>query len=101
MNDPERLAEIVRKLHGVETTHVRSEPVHEQFQGETIWQGIVEVFTVRGHPTATTAYAWTYEDDDGKLHHLAVLGVPPVDSAQDAVKAAVVAHIKKQEGQQS
>jgi hypothetical protein len=60
-------------------------------------EGEVEVFRVRGHPQATRAYAWTYEDDDGKLHHLAVLGVPPVDSPQNAVKAAVMAHIQNQQ----
>lgn len=43
-----------------------------------------------------TVYAWTYDGDDGKPHHLAVLGVPPINSAQDAVEAAVVAHVKKQ-----
>lgn len=46
---------------------------------------------LRGHPDASTAYAWTYEDDDGKLHHLAVLGVPPINSPVDAVRAAAVA----------
>lgn len=95
MNDPKRLAEIVGKLHGVEATHLRSEPVHEQFYGQTMWQGIVEVFTVRGHPTATTAYAWTYEDDDGKLHHMAVLGLPPVKNATDAVRAVAATEARK------
>jgi hypothetical protein len=69
--------------------------VHETFQGKTVWSGEVEVFRVRGHPQATHAYAWTYQDDDGTLQHVAVLGVPPINSAQDAVKAAVMAHIEK------
>jgi len=61
-----------------------------------VWEGDVKVFRVRGHPQATHAYAWTREDDDGTLHHVAVLGVPPIDSPQKAVQAAVMAHIEKQ-----
>lgn len=91
MNDPKRLAEIVRQLHGVDATHVRSVDVHERFQGQTAWQGTVEVFSIRGHPEPSLAYAWTFEDDDGNTRHKAVLGVPPINSAVDAVRAAVVA----------
>lgn len=61
-----------------------------------MWQGDVEVFTVTGHPTATRVYAWTYEDDDGTLQHVAVLGVPPTNSSLDAERAYVMAHIEKQ-----
>ena len=97
MNDPRRLQQAIRDLHGLESKHVESVEVLETFQGKTVWEGQVEVFRVRGHPQATHAYAWTYEGDDSKPHHLAVLGVPPINSAQDAVKAAVVAHIKKRQ----
>jgi hypothetical protein len=96
MNKPDRLRQAIRDLHGLDSDHVESVPVHEIFQGKTVWEGDVEVFRVRGHPQAQQAYAWTYEDDDGTLHHVAVLGVPPVNSAQDAVKAAIMAHIEKQ-----
>lgn len=95
MNDPKRLAAVIRDMHGCQATHVRSEPIAEQFKGETVWDGVVEVFDTIGHPDAARAYAWTYEDDDGKLHHLAVLGVPPINSAVDAVRAAAVASARK------
>lgn len=98
MNDPQRLRQAIRDLHGLDAEHVESVAVLETFEGKTVWEGEVEVFRVRGHPQATRAYAWTYTDDDGKLHHVAVLGVPPVDTPQNAVKAAVVAHIKRQDG---
>lgn len=96
MNDPKRLQRAIRDLHGLDGQHVESVPIHEVFQGKTVWEGDVEVFRVRGHPQAQLAYAWTYTDDDGTLQHVAVLGVPPINSAQDAVKAAVMAHIEKQ-----
>lgn len=96
MNDARRLQQAIRDLHGLDSEHVESVPVHEIFQGKTVWEGTVEVFRVRGHPKATSAYAWSYEGDDGKIHHVAVLGLAPVNSPQDAVKAAIMAHIKKQ-----
>ena len=96
MNDPRRLEQAIRDLHGLESGHLESVQVHEEFQGKTVWQGTVEVFWIGGHPKATRAYAWTYEDNNGTLQHVAVLGVPPINSAQDAVKAAVMRHIEKQ-----
>jgi hypothetical protein len=91
MTDRERLRQAIRNLHGVESTHPLSEPVHETFQGETVWEGVVEVFALKGHPKAGLAYAWSHETDDGKRCYVAVLGVPPIESAQDAVRASIAA----------
>ena len=89
--DIARLATIIREMHGCRATHVRSEPVTERFKGETVWDGIVEVFDTIGHPETSRVYAWTYQADDGTTRHMTVLGVPPINSAIDAVRAAVVA----------
>ena len=51
----EELQQVIRNLHGCESQYVETVPVTETFQGETIWQGDVEVFEIRGHPTATHA----------------------------------------------
>ena len=91
MNDVARLQRAIKDLHGLDATHVRSEPVLETFQGETVWEGEVEVFALQGHPQATTAYAWSHEMDEGKVRHIAVLGVPPINSALDAVRAVILA----------
>ena len=91
VHDVPRLQKAIRDLHGLDATHVRSEDVREMFRGKVAWEGTVEVFTVRGHPHATTAYAWSFENDAGNQEHVAVLGVPPVNSAQDAVRAAIAA----------
>ena len=37
------------------------------------------------------AYAWSHETDDGKINHVEVLGVLPINSAVSAVRAVVVA----------
>ena len=73
-----RLRRAIRDLHGVESTHLRSVPVHETFQGETVWEGVVEVFALKGHPKAGLAYAWSHQTDEGGRRYVAVLGVDPM-----------------------
>ena len=87
----ERLQQAIRDLHGLESTHLRSESVRETFRGETVWEGMVEVFAVTGHPKASLAYAWSHETDEGGRRYVAVLGVDPIKSAQDAVRASIAA----------
>lgn len=86
------LQDMICRLHGAEATHVESVPVKETFQGKTVWEGIVEVFDLRGHPTASRAYAWAHETDDpnNPQRRVAVLHLQPIKSAQDAVRAAIV-----------
>lgn len=96
MNDVKRLQRAIRDLHGLDSEHVESVQVHERFNGKTIWRGTVEVFRVHGHPQAEFAYAWSHDTDDGKVNHVAVLGLPPVKSAVDAVRATIMAHMEKQ-----
>jgi hypothetical protein len=84
------------KLHGCDAVYVETVPVHEEFQGKTIWQGDVEVFDIRGHPKAKRGYGWghvTGEHDQGR-RYFTVLELPPVDSPQSAVKAAIASEIK-------
>ncbi len=54
----QELQDVIRRLHGAEAKHIESVPVKETFQGKTVWEGIVEVFELRGHPEAYRAYAW-------------------------------------------
>ena len=48
----EELRDVIRRLHGVESTHVESVPIKETFQGKTVWEGDVEVFDLKG-PSAS------------------------------------------------
>ena len=88
------IEEAIRAVHGCNSVHVASEPVHEVFQGLTAWQGTVEVFDLIGHPKAKRLYAWQYEDDDKQTKTITVLEIPPVDSPQIAVKLAIAAKAK-------
>ena len=98
MTHVERLQQIILELYGLDSEHVETVPITETFEGETIWHGIVDVFRLHGHPQAQHAYAWSYKDKDETIKHAAVLGVPPIDSPQKAVQAAVMADGKKQHG---
>ncbi len=93
MEDIKPLQESIWNLHGCESTWVRSEAVHETFKGETVWAGQVDVFQLQDHPEAELAYAWSYIVDEktGRRKFHAVLGVTPVSSAVDAVRAVIAA----------
>ncbi len=43
MNYIEEIKDVIRKLHGVEATHVETVPIVESHEGQTVWQGEVEV----------------------------------------------------------
>jgi hypothetical protein len=71
---------------------VQSVPVTETHGADTVWEGIVHVFDLEGHPTASRAYAWSSPiEGSDKRRFFAVLHQGPVKSPVDAVRAAIVA----------
>jgi hypothetical protein len=92
MTHIQELRDTIRHLHGAHAKHIESVPVKEQFQGQVVWDGVVEVFRLKGHPKANKAYAWVHETDDpGKpKRHVTVLHIPPVVSPQTAVQAVII-----------
>lgn len=88
----DELRDVIRRLHGVEAKHIESVPVKETFQGKTVWNGLVEVFELIGHPKASRVYAWVHDTDDPKQprRHVTVLHVHPVTSPTLAVRAAII-----------
>lgn len=92
MSDIGELKDVIRKLHGSEATHVETVPIKETFQGETVWEGEVEVFDLHDHPKANRVYAWSHETDDAEKpkRHVTVLHVPPVTSPVLAVRASMI-----------
>jgi hypothetical protein len=61
----EALRRAIQRCHGVASSHLRSVLVHETFEGESVWDGVVEVFRLKNHPKARLGYAWSYETDEG------------------------------------
>jgi hypothetical protein len=92
VNYIEELREAIRHLHGAQATHIESVPVKETFEGRTVWEGIVEVFELHGHPKAPRVYAWAHGTDDPQKpkRHVTVLHIHPVTSPILAVRAAIV-----------
>ncbi|MGD0207861.1 MAG: hypothetical protein ABSC89_09680 [Verrucomicrobiota bacterium] len=91
----ERLQQVIFHLHKAGSTWVESVPVHEVFQGKTLWKGDVEVFELTGHPKAKHCYGWTYGEPE---EFITILELPPVTDAQSAVKVGVSYQIKKARG---
>ena len=85
----EELQAVIHKLHGVHSTHVESVPVKEEFKGKTVWDGIVEVFTIQGHPKTEKAYAWMH-DTGASFYPVTVLHIDPALSPAKAVRAFIV-----------
>src|SRR5438552_17613125 len=77
-------------MHNCTARLVQSAPVREKFVRETVWEGVVHVFDLSGHPKATRAYAWSSPiEGSTKRRFFAVLHIPPIVSPLDAVRAAI------------
>lgn len=88
----DQLREAIERQHGGKARFVQSVPVSETFEGQTVWEGMVHVFDLEGHPKATRAYAWSSPIDGSERRRFyAVLNAGPVNSPQAAVRAATVA----------
>ncbi len=81
---PEAFEHAIKETHGAKAQFLFREPVVEEFEDETVWEGEVLVFALKGHPTSHLCYAW---EVDGLV--TAVLHQPPVDSPLAAVRAAI------------
>jgi hypothetical protein len=92
----DELRNVIKELHGVDATYIRSVPVKEIFNNQVVWDGVVEVFDLINHPTAKMIYAWSHDTDDpnNPKRHVTVLHIHPIKSARDAVRAAIVQEFK-------
>lgn len=89
----------IERTHGGKAAFVATYPVHEQFQGRTVWQGLVSLFDLSQHASATGCYAWSVPPTDGKPERFyAVLRTAEVSSPELAVRAAIVADHRKSRG---
>jgi hypothetical protein len=91
------LQTVILNLHGAVAEYVETVPVSEAFQGQTVWQGEVEVFDLQDHPKAKRVYAWGYSTDDDDRRYVTVLELLPVTSPETAVKASIVRDYREQQ----
>src|SRR3954451_3412265 len=93
--EADQLRDAVQNMHGGTATLAQSVPVRETFQGKTVWEGVVHVFDLAGHPTATLAYAWSFPiEGSDKPRYVAVLHTDRINSPLEAVRVAIVAEYR-------
>jgi hypothetical protein len=86
----DQLKRAVERQYGTATL-AQSTPVKETVNGKTVWQGIVHVFELAGHPRAKRVYAWSYAMEDGKIMFVVIPQLGPVTGPVEAVRAALLA----------
>jgi hypothetical protein len=94
MNHIERLKEIIEREYSTTAKHVETVPVHEIFEGETIWDGEVEVFEVPEYSEGDRVFAWAFEDDNCE-QQITIAQIPPATTPENAVKAYIVSQYGK------
>lgn len=91
----EALEKAILDLHGCKAMWIESVPVKEAFEGETVWEGIVQVFEV-DHPKSKLCYAWSHGlNNSKKRRFFAALHQGTVNSPEKAVRAAIVGEFRR------
>ncbi len=82
----------IEAQHGGTAAFVQATSICETFKGQPVWEGLVHVFDLEGHPTATRAYAWSSPiEGSTKRRFFTVLHLGGIRSPLDAVRAAIIA----------
>ena len=92
----DELSQAISTIHECNCSHFASEKIQEPHDGLGIWEGDVEIFQLEGHPEASVVYGWGWEDDDGKVQYIGILKTGDIESASDAVRAAIASGQFKQ-----
>lgn len=93
----ERIKQVILHLYKSDAHHVESVPVEESFNSRVVWKGVVEVFTLTGHPKAKRCFVWSHSDGKGDTDErfVTVLEIPPVISPETAVKIAILSEARE------
>lgn len=96
MNYIKAIQDTIKREHGCESRHIKSELVEEQVSGQTVWVGVVEVFELINHPEAKICYGWGHKtgDEGEKISYVTVLEIPPIDSPLAAVRVSIISDSK-------
>jgi hypothetical protein len=96
MTHIQELRDMIHRPHGGTVEHMESVPVTEKVQDRMVWDGVVEVLHLKGHPKTDKVHAWIHETSDPAKpkRHVTVLHIPPVVSPRTAVQAVIVQEYK-------
>jgi hypothetical protein len=86
------LEEAIRATHNCEPQYERTEVVPAIAGEQFPHGGFVRVYRLLDHPKARRCYAWTYRQQGDERKSVTVLELPPVDSAESAIKAAIASN---------
>jgi len=90
------LQRVITELHSCSSQHLETVHVVETFLGRPLWEGDVEVFSIRDHARAQKCFAWVKRIGKRKrVRFFAVLANSVVRTPLDAVKFAHVANSSK------
>lgn len=84
------LSEAIQAIHECRCSHFGTEHIREEHEGQLVWEGDVEIFQLEGHPDAKIAYGWGWDDGNGGVDYIGILKVAPIETAHDALKAAII-----------
>ena len=84
----------IKEIHGCDSKHLGFTRVTNVFRGRKVWDGRVDIFSLKDHPKAQRCYAWSHRKGN-EMRYVAVLEIPPVESAETAVRAALATPSKK------
>lgn len=91
------LQSAIERMHHCQAIHQKTVHVREQFQGQTVWDGDVEIFELNGHPKALRCFAWLHQD--GKdVRYVAFLESVVLNSPGAAVRALIALGFSKAAG---
>lgn len=90
--DIDQLKRAVETEYGCTATVFQSMPIKKTFGDKILWEGVVYIFSLTGHPTAKRAYAWSSPTEGNhKRRFCTALHCPQVTSPVEAVRAAILA----------
>jgi hypothetical protein len=93
--EADQLRNTVQETYGGSAELAESVRVRENFPGKVVWDGVVHVFDLVGHPTATRAYAWSSPiAGSDKRQSFAALHTTQINSPQGAVRASIVSEAR-------
>lgn len=92
----DQLRRAIEGLHRCSASLAQSVPVVESRGEEIVWEGVVHVFDLAGHPTASRVYAWSSSvESSDKPRYFAVMHEGSIVAPADAVRAVIEAERRK------
>ena len=93
----EKLRQFIQEKEHCLPRHAGSRPFSVQLHDGTTWAGNAEVFAILRNLHADKCYALPYSEN-GKPMYLTVMGVAPINSVDDAVRAVLSSEAQKGSG---